>query len=226
MEATITEKLSLFLVLVCSLSVHEWAHAFVADKMGDSTPRAMGRLTLNPIAHIDLIGTILLPLIMMLCVSDGLVFGWGRPVLIDPRNFKNRAAGDILTSLAGPFANLGIALVAAVAFGLALGSTHDGEVAGKLALLGANIISLNVMLAVFNLLPIPPLDGSQVLRHLFRMSEMTFARFSQWSFVILLILIYLPGFQAFLSFLIDQTSAPFGMLMQGMAGLTMKLGGG
>ena len=225
MEATLSEKIALFLVLIGSLSVHEWAHAFAADKMGDPTPRAQGRLTLNPLAHIDMLGTVIIPLTMILLAPGFVILGWGKPVIIDPKNFKNPALGDILTSMAGPLSNLILALIVASVFGVSLGFMHDGETAEKVGNLGVQIIALNAMLAAFNLIPIPPLDGSHVLRYLVGMSEMAFFKFAQWGSLILIILINIDAFQVLLGKLITLLSVPFIGIMELMAGLMTKAAG-
>lgn len=222
MEATLAEKLALFLILIGSLSVHEWAHAFTADKMGDPTPRGQGRLTLNPLSHIDLLGTVIIPLTMILFAPGFAILGWGRPVMIDPRNFKRPVMGDILTALAGPFSNLVLAALVAVIFGAWVGVSQDIAMGQKAAGLGLNIIYLNVILAVFNLLPIPPLDGSHILKHIARMSELTFLRYAQWGSFILIILINISVFRAFLSSIVMAASWPFMALMEMVAHAVAK----
>jgi Zn-dependent protease len=149
-------------VLVASLSVHEAAHAWTADRLGDSTARQLGRLTLNPLAHLDWIGTVLFPLVAM---STGLpLIGWAKPVPVLWRNLRHPRRDFALVALAGPVSNLLLAAVAAailvplehlVGFGPGLGST--------VAIGLATAVSLNVLLAVFNLIPVPPLDGGNVL---------------------------------------------------------------
>ncbi len=220
MEATLTEKLALFLVLIGSLSVHEFAHAWVADKMGDSTPRSQGRLTLNPLVHIDLFGSVIIPLMMILMAPGFAIIGWARPVIIDPRNFKRPVAGDVLTSLAGPFSNFVLATLCAVVFGLVAGAL--GMAASKAVMLGVNIIALNVLLTIFNLLPVPPLDGSHLMRHLFRMSEMTYMRLAQWGTIILIVLINLEPFRMALWRLVTLLSTPLMMLMDAVAGAVAR----
>lgn len=133
--------------LLIALSVHEAAHAFVADYLGDETPRRMGRLTLNPLAHLDPMGTILL-------LIAG--FGWGKPVIINERNFKNPVADNIKVSLAGPFSNF----LTACFFALLARFFFFGEPWQSLFLL---ITMLNLVLMVFNLIPVPPLDGSHLI---------------------------------------------------------------
>lgn len=181
--AFIQKGLVAYLILVGSISVHEWAHAFVADKCGDSLPRSMGRVTLNPMAHIDIVGTVILPLVMILLSPGFALFGWGKPVITNPKSYRNYVKGDILVSMAGPFSNILIALFVCLV----------GGVLGRF--LPADLIFLavwiNVMLAVFNLIPIPPLDGSHVLRHLVGMGEEAYIAFSRWGFLILLVMINL-----------------------------------
>jgi Zn-dependent protease len=139
-----------------SLAVHEWAHAWSADQLGDDTARLQGRMTLDPTHHVDPVGTVLLPLL-------GVPIGWAKPVPIDPLRFRGvrLATGIWLTAAAGPAANLLLALVAAaLQRGLDAGGVID-VVPGVRSLL-ATLVPMNVGLALFNLLPIPPLDGSRI----------------------------------------------------------------
>jgi Zn-dependent protease len=148
-------------LLLLSLSVHEWAHAWSAHKLGDDTAERMGRLTLNPLAHMDPIGTFLLPLL-------GIPFGWAKPVPVDPTRFRrnvSQSAGMAITAAAGPISNLILAVLCAVVFGLLLRFKQDlAAQPGVVALLVGGM-SINVALAIFNLLPIPPLDGSRIVAH-------------------------------------------------------------
>lgn len=161
-----------------AISVHESAHAWTANLRGDPTARMLGRVTLNPIKHIDPVGTVLLPLIAMLTHFP--VIGWAKPTPVDPRNFKNPVLDDVLTSVAGPVSNFIVAtgatiLLAAVAVAApegrlivhaALGGiAYGNSMLVPLSLLLFEVLEINVLLAVFNLIPIPPLDGSHVLRH-------------------------------------------------------------
>jgi len=132
--------------LILAITVHEYAHALVADKLGDPTPRAYGRLSLNPLKHIDIFGLLALLLIKI---------GWGKPVPIDSSNFQNPKRDEVLVSLAGPLSNIILAII----FSLILKFT---SLSALPTLLISNFIQLNVILAVFNLLPIAPLDGSKI----------------------------------------------------------------
>lgn len=142
--------LAIIAFFVC-LSVHEAAHAFVADKLGDPTSKILGRLSLNPLAHIDPFGTVLLPLFLLLVSGGQFAFGYAKPVMVDIRNFKDPVKDNLLTALAGPAANLTFAAILGVIIS-AIPSL------GVLTIL----VQLNVILGVFNLIPIPPLDGSKI----------------------------------------------------------------
>jgi Zn-dependent protease len=181
-------RLLLFIpVLLLSLTVHEFAHAWAARRLGDDTAERMGRLTLNPLAHADLIGTFILPLL-------NVPFGWAKPVPVNPARFRqgvNMARGMMITSLAGPISNLLLGIVSAVLLGIVarispdLGAGGDGRGAPHIAAAFLlSMIQMNVVLAVFNLLPIPPLDGSRIvdafLPTRFRPAWETFSRFSMF----------------------------------------------
>jgi Zn-dependent protease len=167
-----------------AISIHESAHAWMANRCGDPTARMLGRVSLNPIKHIDPVGTLLLPAIGLL--AGGFVFGWAKPTPVDPRNFRNPMRDDILTSVAGPVSNfvvVGGALVLMLL--IAVSSPQGGQLVRSAPMAAAfgvepqssgsflvpattflyDVIFINVILAVFNLIPVPPLDGSHVLRH-------------------------------------------------------------
>lgn len=149
--------------LVLSLTIHEFAHAWVAWRLGDDTAQRSGRLTMNPLSHIDPIGTVLLPLL-------GIPFGWAKPVPINPARFRRSvrmSTGTMLTAAAGPLSNVVMAIACTVAYGLAIRFAPEMATAGsgsrELLLI---MIQLNVALAVFNMIPVPPLDGSRVVEGL------------------------------------------------------------
>jgi len=155
--------LFLIIILIFSVIIHEIAHGAVAYYLGDPTAKLAGRLTLNPIKHLDAFGSVILPVILIIASSlsggGGVIFGWAKPVPINPLNFRDKKYGEAKVSLAGPGANLAIALV----FGLALRFLPIlNQVQGLSSMFGY-IVFINILLAVFNLLPIPPLDGSHIL---------------------------------------------------------------
>ena len=167
--------------LVIALVVHEYAHAKVADAMGDFTPRMTGRLTLNPMAHIDPIGLI------MLLVAH---FGWAKPVMINARNFRDWRKGELLVAFAGPAANLAVAFLALLAMALLfkVGMFSDG-----VRLVLSMMVLYNINFAIFNLLPLPPLDGSKILmvllpgKYAYKLMSL-----ERYSFIILICLMMTP----------------------------------
>ncbi|MBR3721190.1 MAG: site-2 protease family protein [Selenomonadaceae bacterium] len=168
--------------LILAMTVHEYAHARVAVMLGDFTPRLMGRLTLNPIAHIDPIGLLCLFLVH---------FGWAKPVSINPCNFKNPRRDDVLVSLAGPASNLCLAfltLVFMLVYTKFVGQMTDGTY-----LVFRLIIEYNIGFAIFNMLPIPPLDGSHVLMQILpRELAYKLEGLERYSFIILIIFLMTP----------------------------------
>ena len=167
--------------LVIALVIHEYAHAKAADVMGDFTPRMTGRLTLNPMAHIDPIG-----LIMLLVVR----FGWAKPVMINARNFRNWRQGELLVAVAGPVANLSVAFISLLAMAVLfkLGMFSEG-----VRLVLSMMVLFNINFAIFNMLPLPPLDGSKVLMVLLP-GRLAYKLMSleRYSFIILIFLMMTP----------------------------------
>ncbi len=149
-----------FIVLIFSVMVHEISHGFTAEKLGDKTARDAGRLTLNPLKHIDPFGSVILPLLLYV-LNTSILFGWAKPVPYNPNNLKNPKRGGALIALAGPASNFLIAFI----FGLLVrtGISSGNSVEDPLLLMFQIIVYVNVLLGVFNLVPIPPLDGSKVL---------------------------------------------------------------
>jgi Zn-dependent protease len=163
------ETVVLVPVLLISFVVHEFAHAWVANWQGDPTAKNLGRVTLNPIPHIDLFGTILVPG-MLLLTNSGFLIGWAKPVPVVARNFRHYRRGDMLTSVAGVTANFILAILCTL---LMVGLVHLVRAAPALQSTGNLVqrmlevgIQLNFLLVVFNLLPVPPLDGSHLVYHL------------------------------------------------------------
>ena len=186
-----------------AISVHESAHAWTASRCGDPTARMLGRISLNPIRHIDPIGTVVLPIVC--AISHIPVLGWAKPTPVDPRNFRNEVVDDILTSVAGPVSNFIVATGAllllggvslssstgrAIVLGLPLGMSSESSLFPFAKLL-FELMLINIVLAVFNLIPVPPLDGSHVIRHF--MSEPARRVYDSIGIFGLLALVYLGG---------------------------------
>lgn len=151
----------IILILLCSIVIHEVSHGLMADYLGDPTAKNEGRLTLNPIKHLDPIGSILVPLILIIS-RVGIVFGWAKPVPINPFNLRDKVYGQAKVAIAGPLANILIALI----FGTALRFLpflFSAQIGTNLTIIFGYIVWINLILAIFNLLPIPPLDGSHIL---------------------------------------------------------------
>lgn len=192
-------------VLLLSVVVHEVAHAWQALREGDTTARDLGRITLNPVPHLDPMGSIVVPLLLHF-LPGNFLFGWARPVPVNPRNYRNQRAGDIRVSLAGIVANLGLVVFFAAA--LALLPLLEG-VLSPVGQAGSTLFSIltygvliNLILAYFNLIPIPPLDGSHVLKHLLPASlgarYMALGRYGI-AILFLMLLVFPGGFATLLS---------------------------
>ena len=209
---TLRRGLILYIVLIASLCIHEWAHAITAHKLGDPTPDSEGRVTLNPVAHMDLLGSVIFPLIGIFVLSGGIIFGWGKPVRINPSNFAHRKRDEILTTLAGPASNIALAFLGAVVGGLIY------KFEPRTTELFVQLIGINVLLAVFNMIPLPPLDGGQIMRHAVGMREETFYNISRWSFLIILVAINIPAFRMILGAVMGVVSWPMMMIYSAIAG--------
>ena len=208
----IRNGLIIFIVLVVSIGLHEWGHAVAADLLGDDTPRADGRVTLNPLAHLDTVGTVLVPLINLFVFRSGFAFiGWGKPVMINTSNFRHRNRGELLVTLAGPAVNLLLALAATVVGSLCVGAFP------RLGELIRGLVVMNVGYAVFNLLPIPPLDGGTVLRHAVGMTEETYYNLCRWSGILLLVVINIGPTRALIAYAVNLGCIPYEVLCHGIS---------
>lgn len=211
--------INLLLTYICLLIVitfHECAHAWVAWKCGDPTAKSLGRVSLNPAVHMDPIGTVVLPLLALFLVAAdsrlaAFIIGWGKPVPVNPLNLSRRRLHDTLISMAGPAMNIVLAFAAIIlAKVLALsGQAPLAEFCVKLA-----VISL--FLCFFNLLPIPPLDGSHLLQHAIGMSDERYMALARYGFLIVILLIQIPFVRKALAV---ATSGTLG-LMASVVGLT------
>jgi Zn-dependent protease len=186
-----------FIVLLFSLTIHEMAHAFTADRLGDPTARMLGRISLNPMVHADPIGTIAFPLIAL--VTGAPLIGWAKPVPVDVRNLRHHRRDYILVAAAGPASNLVIALVSAIvlaAIPISPQTLGETNVSVPIATILSQAMRLNVLLAVFNMIPIPPLDGGNVLAGLLppRLA-VSFNQVRPYGFLLLYALILTGGFE-------------------------------
>lgn len=180
----------LYILLLIAVTMHEFGHAFFADKLGDPLPRLQDRVTINPLAHMDTIGTVVLPIITItLSMGTGfpMVFGWGKPVEISLSNPKTRKRIDIIATAGGVAMNLVVAFVSAMLLAafLLLGWENMQEVA-------LQSVYINCVLFVINMIPIPPLDGSRFLKYAVDMSEHTYYAISRYGILILLLLVNIP----------------------------------
>ena len=193
-------------VLLLAISAHEAAHAWMSHKFGDDTAYLLGRVTLNPVKHTDPIGTLLIPIISFIGASSGVfvpLIGWGKPTPVNPLRWRNKDLANVMVSLAGIMANILIATIALVAYKVLMttGVLDRGGSLGSFAepvkLLLLEALLLNASLAVFNLLPIPPLDGSKVLYTFLPASaQPVLEALERYSFLILIGAIYLGVFDA------------------------------
>ncbi len=208
--------LMIFIILIFSIILHECAHGLAAERCGDSTARQAGRITLNPIPHLDPIGSILIPgimILMSLVTGSGFIFGWAKPVPINPYNFNDPKRDMMWVGLAGPATNFAVALFLALVFRLLAISASLGAV---ILFYG---ITINLILGFFNLIPIPPLDGSRILTGLLP-EEYAYklSRIEPFGFIILIIL-FISGIFSFIFTLVLRlslllTGMPLGVLLR------------
>src|SRR5258706_16274456 len=185
----VIDGLLLYLGLLVLLTFHEFGHAWMAWKCGDDTARLQGRVSLNPLVHIDPIGTVVMPLLMIFLSLSGsglaqFLIGWAKPVPVNPCNLRNPRVDDILVTLAGPWMNLLLAIVI-----LGLGRLGLFAHSSSMAEICIQMARLSLLLCFFNLLPIPPLDGSQVVRSLIGMSYEAYYQIARYGFIAIIIVL-------------------------------------
>ena len=197
-----TETLQRLLIsapaILVAITFHEVAHGYVAFRLGDSTAKMLGRLTLNPLAHIDLFGTIIMPIMLFVLTEGRFMFGYAKPVPINPMNFKNPRKGMALSAAAGPITNMILALASVIVLNLILaplaGLLPDmakETVMKPLLMIFSASVLMNIVLASFNMIPIPPLDGGRVLTGLLPSKQaLFFDKIEPFGFIIVLVLIY------------------------------------
>jgi Zn-dependent protease len=200
----------LFIVaLAFSVSFHEFCHGWAANRLGDPTARFAGRLTMNPIAHVDPVGTLIAPGLMYILTSGGAVFGWAKPVPVNPGNLRDPRWDGLKVALIGPFSNVFLGLVCAVAFGLV---ARFGATENAFGDLLRQAMRVNCLLAVFNLLPVPPLDGSWILDCILpRGAYNAYQRVKPYGMLILVAIILIPGLASVM------IGIPFGLLFTVLA---------
>ena len=192
----LSDALAQYLCVVVIITFHEFGHAWMASRCGDDTARHEGRVTLNPLAHIDPIGTVLLPLMALWLYMGGqgklagLIIGWGRPVPVNPFNLRHRVRDDILVSMAGPAMNVALSIVAIIVWRIALMAGSE-----PIASSAFMMIWISMYLFFFNMIPIPPLDGSHIMKHVVQMPDETYYRISQFGMFIVIVLLQIPGVQ-------------------------------
>jgi Zn-dependent protease len=207
-QKALFDGLLMFVGFIMIVTFHEFGHAWTAWKLGDDTAKEQGRVTMNPAAHIDFFGTIFLPVLAVLMGAcgmgpRGMLFGWGRPVPVNPSNLKRRRLYDTLITAAGPFMNivLAVLVLAIVRFALPPGNAELREYRE----FGIGLAELSLFLFYLNLIPIPPLDGGHILRNLLCLSEEAFLRFSQYGIILVIVIINVRGVQLLLARATDLT---------------------
>jgi Zn-dependent protease len=185
-------------VLLFSVIAHEYAHGYAALLQGDPTARDLGRLTWNPVKHIDPFLTIVMPLMVGLATQWQMMLGGAKPVPVDPRNYRNYRRGDIIVSLAGVATNFALAILSTILialFGLlARAVPSAGQIVGIIQVMLIFGVSINLLLIAFNLIPIPPLDGSHVVKHLLPPAwAAKYEQFGRFGFIVLIALLYFGG---------------------------------
>lgn len=212
-ELTLIQRIVVWILpVIFAITVHEVAHGWVAKKFGDPTASDLGRLTLNPIKHIDLMGTIILPALLLISFT-GYIFGWAKPVPVNIKNFKNPRRTMAIVALAGPVSNILMAI--AWAFVMRLGTIISSNEAISLPLIYTSIagISINLVLALVNLIPLPPLDGGRIVAGMLPDKLAFYYNYlERFGFIILLGLLFSGGLSALLGY-------PLFILQQGFFSL-------
>ena len=191
-ELSVIQRIAVWILpVIFAITVHEVAHGWVAKKYGDNTASRLGRLTLNPVKHVDLLGTIILPGLLLM-TGTSFIFGWAKPVPVDPRNFKRPLQDMAIVALAGPVSNLIMAFLWALIIRLGIFIGTNAEVISlPLLYTGYAGITINLALAMINLLPIPPLDGSRILTGILpNYWAWQYNRLERYGFILLLVLLY------------------------------------
>ncbi len=210
------------ITLFYSIILHEISHGVVALWLGDRTAKDLGRITLDPISHIDVVGSIIVPLVMIF--TSGIAFGWAKPVPYNPNNIRNKKWGDVLVAFAGPLTNFTLALIAAIVAAFiplanltkqkivismmqrdwsGLAGYVMGDVASIIFSIMSMIIFWNILLGVFNLIPIPPLDGSKLLYKFINLDIKTRIFLEQWGILIIFGFLMIPVFSAGFHFILS-----------------------
>ena len=216
-----------------AVTFHEVAHGFAAWLQGDNTAKAMGRLTLNPLAHIDPIGTVLMPIALLVLTRGRFVFGYAKPVPINPYNFKKPRKGMALSAIAGPAMNMILAILCGVLFtwvflplAVSAGPGLGTRILTPVTAMLAWGVFINILLAAFNLIPIPPLDGGRVLAGLLPPRQAySLEKLERWGFLIVIILIVTGAAYYFINPLMTAMLAVLDIFTKGQAGYILSRGG-
>lgn len=198
----LTQGVAQWLCIVVIITLHEFGHAWMATRCGDDTARLLGRVTLNPLAHIDPIGTVALPLLALFLTAGGagaaagFIIGWGKPVPFNPLNLKRRGLDDVFIAMAGPAMNVVLTFVVMLVWRvtmMAAGGHVEGGAAGSIMQAAGMMALLSMYLFFFNLIPVPPLDGSHVLRYVSGMTYETYSNIARYGFFIIIILVQIQA---------------------------------
>ena len=199
------QGLLFYLCFIPVLTFHEFAHAWTSWKCGDSTAKDLGRVSLNPIVHMEVVGTVVLPLLAIYLsltqsMLAGFIIGWGKPVPVDLNNLRNPRRDDTLIALAGPGMNLVLAFICMgiAKVGMILKANGIDATGEMIATIGVLLVRVNLVLGFFNLLPIRPLDGSDVLWHALRLSWDSYYQAMQFGFILVIVAINIPGVREFI----------------------------